>query len=133
MIRRPPRSTRPDTLFPYTTLFRSLYQRIGCAACHGGVGQGGSAGPALAATRLPFEAFDHQVRVPVNAMPPYTRQVLSESDLRDIYAYLAALEPYRSPGSKQADRLPPRATGTLATMRRFASPAAPVLPHAPAH
>src|SRR3546814_18681775 len=24
MIRRPPRSTRNDTLFPYTTLFRSL-------------------------------------------------------------------------------------------------------------
>src|SRR3546814_11893297 len=27
MIRRPPRSTRTDTLFPYTTLFRS--ERIG--------------------------------------------------------------------------------------------------------
>src|SRR3546814_11661033 len=27
MIRRPPRSTRTDTLFPYTTLFRSLDQR----------------------------------------------------------------------------------------------------------
>src|SRR3546814_7325215 len=26
MIRRPPRSTRTDTLFPYTTLFRSLSQ-----------------------------------------------------------------------------------------------------------
>src|SRR3546814_7299521 len=26
MIRRPPRSTRTDTLFPYTTLFRSLDQ-----------------------------------------------------------------------------------------------------------
>src|SRR3546814_3552607 len=25
MIRRPPRSTRTDTLFPYTTLFRSLH------------------------------------------------------------------------------------------------------------
>src|SRR3546814_12039941 len=25
MIRRPPRSTRTDTLFPYTTLFRSVY------------------------------------------------------------------------------------------------------------
>src|SRR3546814_20750431 len=25
MIRRPPRSTRTDTLFPYTTLFRSIY------------------------------------------------------------------------------------------------------------
>src|SRR3546814_5429652 len=26
MIRRPPRSTRTDTLFPYTTLFRSVEQ-----------------------------------------------------------------------------------------------------------
>src|SRR3546814_15426630 len=26
MIRRPPRSTRTDTLFPYTTLFRSIYR-----------------------------------------------------------------------------------------------------------
>src|SRR3546814_6930637 len=25
MIRRPPRSTRPDTLFPYTTLFLSIF------------------------------------------------------------------------------------------------------------
>src|SRR3546814_11709536 len=29
MIRRPPKSTRTDTLFPYTTLFRSLRPRIG--------------------------------------------------------------------------------------------------------
>src|SRR3546814_16831984 len=34
MIRRPPRSTRTDTLFPYTTLFRS---RI-VGANHGGLG-----------------------------------------------------------------------------------------------
>src|SRR3546814_5356573 len=27
MIRRPPRSTRTDTLFPYTTLFRSINDR----------------------------------------------------------------------------------------------------------
>src|SRR3546814_13844780 len=27
MIRRPPRSTRTDTLFPYTTLFRSVFGR----------------------------------------------------------------------------------------------------------
>src|SRR3546814_12050429 len=27
MIRRPPRSTRTDTLFPYTTLFRSDFNR----------------------------------------------------------------------------------------------------------
>src|SRR3546814_3645274 len=28
MIRRPPRSTRTDTLFPYTTLFRSPARRL---------------------------------------------------------------------------------------------------------
>src|SRR3546814_5652735 len=32
MIRRPPRSTRTDTLFPYTTLFRSIRPE---AAAHG--------------------------------------------------------------------------------------------------
>src|SRR3546814_5171705 len=35
MIRRPPRSTRTDTLFPYTTLFRS--NKRGSAAGHGGL------------------------------------------------------------------------------------------------
>src|SRR3546814_2669594 len=34
MIRRPPRSTRTDTLFPYTTLFRSDHtQEFACGAC----------------------------------------------------------------------------------------------------
>src|SRR3546814_3075773 len=28
MIRRPPRSTRTDTLFPYTTLFRSIISAL---------------------------------------------------------------------------------------------------------
>src|SRR3546814_2567826 len=32
MIRRPPRSTRTDTLFPYTTLFRSHLERR-CRQC----------------------------------------------------------------------------------------------------
>src|SRR3546814_7314988 len=32
MIRRPPRSTRTDTLFPYTTLFRSSFEVTGCWA-----------------------------------------------------------------------------------------------------
>src|SRR3546814_6891793 len=50
MIRRPPRSTRTDTLFPYTTLFRSLTgeradpQRergvVGCVGTGGGLGHG---------------------------------------------------------------------------------------------
>src|SRR3546814_1230045 len=35
MIRRPPRSTRTDTLFPYTTLFRSVGKAdAGCEKAH---------------------------------------------------------------------------------------------------
>src|SRR3546814_410821 len=34
MTRRPPRSTRTDTLFPYTTLFRSISERVRAAAAN---------------------------------------------------------------------------------------------------
>jgi 5-methyltetrahydrofolate--homocysteine methyltransferase len=37
MIRRPPRSTRPHTLFPYTTLFRSLAESVVLATVKGDV------------------------------------------------------------------------------------------------
>src|SRR3546814_2068909 len=37
MIRRPPRSTRTDTLFPYTTLFRSNLAEDGCIVKTAGV------------------------------------------------------------------------------------------------
>src|SRR3546814_16487394 len=35
MIRRPPRSTRTDTLFPYTTLFRSFAEQHDVLAARG--------------------------------------------------------------------------------------------------
>src|SRR3546814_5840419 len=43
MIRRPPRSTRTDTLFPYTTLFRS--KRL-CRECRDDGSDGHAAPPA---------------------------------------------------------------------------------------
>src|SRR3546814_16621741 len=47
MIRRPPRSTRTDTLFPYTTLFRS--RRRGEGRVRGGGGRGDRARGACSA------------------------------------------------------------------------------------
>src|SRR3546814_12739191 len=41
MIRRPPRSTRTDTLFPYTTLFRSRADAARPHACRYVPGRGG--------------------------------------------------------------------------------------------
>src|SRR3546814_2618300 len=39
MIRRPPRSTRTDTLFPYTTLFRSTPDAVGTISMSGSSGK----------------------------------------------------------------------------------------------
>src|SRR3546814_8432003 len=52
MVRRPPISTRTDTLFPYTTLFRSLRAPRGG---RGGCGRRGAAGkPRRAAAQGPY-------------------------------------------------------------------------------
>src|SRR3546814_13218766 len=40
MIRRPPRSTRTDTLFPYTTLFRSYLSSVGIEVADLGMRRG---------------------------------------------------------------------------------------------
>src|SRR3546814_14284846 len=59
MIRRPPRSTLTDTLFPYTTLFRSA---AGEAALVGAVGEfGGAIGRAEFETELGHGAGQHAV------------------------------------------------------------------------
>src|SRR3546814_2856205 len=64
MIRRPPRSTRTDTLFPYTTLFRSSSREIKFAAIvspdRGGITHLRAA---------PFQHLEH-IRCPVQARLP---------------------------------------------------------------
>src|SRR3546814_11366371 len=52
MIRRPPRSTRTDTLFPYTTLFRSS-----ATASARADGKGEVAGPGGAQVRRPARRY----------------------------------------------------------------------------
>src|SRR3546814_15864383 len=49
MIRRPPRSTRTDTLFPYTTLFRARRDEIGETRTDmaGRAGRGGGMAPCV--------------------------------------------------------------------------------------
>src|SRR3546814_2218943 len=63
MIRRPPRSTRTDTLFPYTTLFRS--QGVERGAPQEAVDADAAAGIRLL---LPAAAEQHQAFGPHNAL-----------------------------------------------------------------
>src|SRR3546814_14264488 len=63
MIRRPPRSTRTDTLFPYTTLFRSDAAGVGRVQPGQQLDQGGLAGAVLADQRQRLAWTDVQVDV----------------------------------------------------------------------
>lgn len=68
---------------------KTLYEQVGCYACHGQAGQGALAtGPRLSRTQLPFEAFLIFLRTPIKQMPPYQAAVLPDRDVADIYAYV---------------------------------------------
>jgi len=69
---------------------KTAFVKHGCWQCHGFEGQGGAAsgGRVIADTQLPFEAFKAYVRDPAGAMPPFRADIVSDSDLADIYAYL---------------------------------------------
>jgi ubiquinol-cytochrome c reductase cytochrome c subunit len=66
-----------------------LWESNGCYMCHGTVGQGG-VGPGVAIDLVPYVAVSTYVRHPTGDMPPYGENILSDADLRDIYAYLGA-------------------------------------------
>lgn len=66
---------------------KRLYTATGCYACHGYVGQGGSAGPKVGPHPISFPAFLAALRHP-NEMPPYTSKVLSDTQVADIYAFM---------------------------------------------
>ena len=70
---------------------RQLFQSYGCYQCHGREAQGGAGtGPRLAPKPIPFASLDKYVRAPTGQMPPYTKRVVSDADLADLYAFLSA-------------------------------------------
>ncbi len=69
---------------------KAAFVKHGCYECHGFAGQGG-VGKKLAPDPLPFEAFSALVRNSNNAMPPYQKVILSDTDLASIYAYLRSI------------------------------------------
>src|SRR3546814_5710109 len=92
MIRRPPRSTRTDTLFPYTTLFRSC--RAGaalpgrrCRSDRGG--RGGRRGRARAGW-CPPEAGVHRLggRARGGRGPPALRPLRSEEHTSELQSLM---------------------------------------------
>src|SRR3546814_9279516 len=99
IILRPPRSTRTDTLFPYTTLFRSVpppsaavrrRPRGAARLCAGAplravpaAGRGGFGAPAVAggsASVVPAGRMGHRAQVPPAGLHPGQRRAQREDD-----------------------------------------------------
>jgi mono/diheme cytochrome c family protein len=73
---------------------KALFMKNMCYTCHGTAGQGGTrgSGPRIAYDVWPWEGFVQQVRHPREQMPRYDAKFVSDSDLADIYAYLASMK-----------------------------------------
>jgi mono/diheme cytochrome c family protein len=69
---------------------KKLFDSYGCYQCHDHDGHGG-AGARLAPNPIPFAAFSKYVRQPTGEMPPYTKKVVTDQELADIYAYLQSI------------------------------------------
>src|SRR3546814_2588239 len=80
MIRRPPRSTRTDTLFPYTTLFRSV-PRSGCRP--GGAAARTAAGRAREAGHRAFPARSTASSRPAGRSEEHTSELQSLMRISD--------------------------------------------------
>jgi len=77
---------------------KSEFLRHGCWQCHGYQGQGG-VGPKLAPNPIPFDTLSNFVRTTSRQMPPFSKQILSDEDLTDIYAYLQSVPKGPEPAS----------------------------------
>src|SRR3546814_12652155 len=85
MIRRPPRSTRTDTLFPYTTLFRSLARlnaQIGARSDEAVEESWRETAEALSAAQARVAAFEQEVAVLTRLAHALET---ARSDARDLY------------------------------------------------
>src|SRR3546814_13354613 len=99
MIRRPPRSTRTDTLFPYTTLFRSI------AILELGAEGGIAARVRVVARTDPHDTLEQTLQMP-------GAELQRAGDLRQGHA-LAVLRVAQAAGPTHPSHLP-RPRGRLA-------------------
>ena len=81
-----------------------VYVAVGCFTCHGRSGQGGNfnyATPVLAKIQWPVEALRAFLRIGVNDMPAYSKEVLTDQQVADIHAFLRSL-----PGPRSTSEIP---------------------------
>ena len=68
----------------------------GCYSCHGYAAQGAEdTGQQLTKHAWTFEVFSQIVRNPISVMPPFTKKLLSDDELRNIMAYVNSIHQHK--------------------------------------
>src|SRR3546814_20081441 len=100
MIRRPPRSTRTDTLFPYTTLFRSPPARV-LQEQHDRAFLSERSGPRLVHVRVRQPGAQDAV---AERLPAYTRRLLEPAHGGSQRALHGFARPAEGRGQRSEER-----------------------------
>src|SRR3546814_13100867 len=135
MVRRPPRSTRTDTLFPYTTLVRSSSTTAWPSRCRHAAEPGPGPTHALYRRATAMRCTEAVVRRPVDRCRGAAGAVDDPRDalrLRGLRTHPPLRHARRPPGFPPARTPGPHASGRGAARDRL-RPAAPRHPHLPAH
>src|SRR3546814_14085227 len=127
MIRRPPRSTRTDTLFPYTTLFRSRFHQID-RAVGGDKVLGDSDGDARPAFVHRHEHGDARAK-PVLRVVHQAAQALWIQPLDHLTDERMAADLLRSARRPRPGASTAATRNLLFRIGKLAPPPAPPLPH----
>jgi mono/diheme cytochrome c family protein len=61
---------------------------FGCTNCHGNQGEGTALGPSVAVGALSVDEFISYVRQPTGSMPMYPADILSDTMIQQIYAFV---------------------------------------------
>ncbi len=78
-----------EQISPQALQGKEVYTNAGCAACHGLDGQGTAAAPGLPAHTE--DQVRRQVRAPAGIMPVFPKDKISDSQLDDLFVYIAGL------------------------------------------
>src|SRR3546814_5145105 len=116
MLRRPPRSTRTDTLFPYTTLFRSRrMSRCLCTVADwtmvdgvGGRSRGGAGDHTCRGTSVPEPRFRNRTGQPAECRGGACRSEEHTSELQSLmrisYAVFCLKKKKKQTNNRTKDR-----------------------------
>ena len=103
---------------------QALYERLGCAGCHGVAGEGG-AGPAFGKGELPTNQVTQVIRNGKGAMMAYKSGVLSDVELAAVLRFVQSIGGGEVKAQPKAELRNPRPVNAICSAGQVITPAVP--------